>query len=187
MAEIIYPPAPPTQSETANTAEADESEVVSSVENIKSSDDLFREHFVRGSFDYLPRHDKTYIKDAYDVITRNEWWKIFKLHLETKGVNRQTGFMFTNDDFYHKIKNAIASTPIGGGHSGCSIGCVMRDMEYIALHGEYEYYKTKIRYAAQQRNNLEYQRRLQEMQQIRQDIENETTTENMSTSETTSE
>jgi hypothetical protein len=187
MAEIIYPPVPPTQSETANAATSYQTEVVGSTQNIQSSDDLLREQFVRGSFDYLPRHDKTYIKDAYDVITRNEWWKIFKRHLETTGVNRQTGFMFTDNDVYHNIKNAIASTPIGGGHSGCSIAFVMRDMEYIALHGEYEYYKTKIRYATQQRNNLEYQRRLQEMQQIRQDIENETNAENMTTSETTSE
>ena len=180
MSEIVYPPAPPTQFEIANTAAADQSEVVGSIQNIQSSDDLLRQQFVRGSFDYLPRHDKPYIKDAYDVITRNEWWKTFKLHLETTGVNLQTGFMFTDDDLYHTIKNAIASTPIGGHHSGCSIAFVMRDMEYIALHGEYEYYKTKIAYADQQRNNLEYQRRLREMQQIRQDIENEMNSENTS-------
>ncbi len=91
-------------------------------------------------FEYLPEHTRRYVKDAYDVISRNEWWVPFREALKSRGVNPNTGFMFTDDPFYNKIQNAIHSTTIGGGHSGSSMGYVMREMELIALYGE-EVYK----------------------------------------------
>jgi hypothetical protein len=56
-----------------------------------------------------------------------------------RGVDPESGFMFNQDPLYRKIMNAIGSTQIGGGHSGSSIGFVMREMEIIALHGEPAY------------------------------------------------
>ena len=47
--------------------------------------------------------------------------------------------MYSRDPFYNMIMNKIASTRIGGGHSGSSMGLVMRDMQYIAIHGEAMY------------------------------------------------
>ena len=106
---MSFPPIPPTSS-TSSTIKCD--------------------------FEYLPEHTRSYVKDAYEVITRNEWWVPFREALKSRGVNPDTGFMFTDDPFYQKIQNAIHSTAIGGGHSGSSMGYVMREMEVIALYGE---------------------------------------------------
>jgi hypothetical protein len=89
------------------------------------------------TFDYLPESNRKFIKDAYDVITRNEWWGIFRQALQTRGV--QEGFMWTTDPLYNMIINAVSSTHIGGLHSGTSIALTMRGMQYIALHGEPAY------------------------------------------------
>lgn len=79
------------------------------------------------------------MKDAYDVILRNEWWLPFREALISRGVDSNVGFTYTDDPLYKTIKTAILSTSVGCGHSGSSLGCVMRIMQYIALNGESEY------------------------------------------------
>lgn len=116
--------------------------------------------FTPGEFDYiLPDWDRSYIKDAYQVISRNEWWRPFREALQTRGVDNQTGFMFSRDLFYNQIMNAISETSIGGGHSGCSMGFVMRAMETIALYGEADYRRQCLEYQAtrNQRRQLQQQ------------------------------
>ena len=95
--------------------------------------------FGPSDFEYLSKHDRTFIKDAYEVISRKELWNTFRNELLSKGVNRGTGFMYSENRVYGKIKVAIASTDIGGRHSGSSMGHVMREMEFIALNGEPAY------------------------------------------------
>ncbi len=96
------------------------------------------------SFDYLPQRDRSYVKDAHDIISRNEWWGPFREALLSRGVNSETGFMFNNDPLYTRIMNAVGDTEIGCRHSGSSIGYVMREMEFIALHGEPAYRERKL-------------------------------------------
>lgn len=91
------------------------------------------------TFDYLPEITRLYVRDAYDVISRNEWWGPFRIALLERGVDSNTGFMFNSDPLYRRIMNAIGSTETGGRHSGSSMGFVMREMETIALHGEPAY------------------------------------------------
>jgi hypothetical protein len=91
------------------------------------------------TFDYLLEINRAFIKDAYDVISRNEWWDAFRDALLSRGVDTNTGFMFNSDPLYTKIMEAIGSTETGGGHSGCSMGFVMRAMQFIALKGEPAY------------------------------------------------
>jgi hypothetical protein len=91
------------------------------------------------TFDYLPEGTRLYISDAYDVISRNEWWGPFRAALLERDVDSNTGFMFNTDPLYTRIMNAIGSTEVGSRHSGCSIGFVMREMKTIALHGEPTY------------------------------------------------
>jgi len=90
-------------------------------------------------FDYLSDSNRRFIKDAYDVITRKELWYAFRNELLTRGVDIGTGFMFTSNPVYIKIQDAISSTNIGSGHTGFSMGYVMREMEFIALKGEPAY------------------------------------------------
>jgi hypothetical protein len=102
--------------------------------------------FTPGEFAYACDCDRSYLRDAFQVITRNEWWRPFKESLQTRGVDHYTGFQFSNDALYNKIMNAIGSTAIGGGHSGSSMGATMRVMQTIALEGEAEYRRQCIEY-----------------------------------------
>jgi hypothetical protein len=88
------------------------------------------------TFEYLSPIDKLYVTDAYEVISRNEWWGPFRTALLSRGVNNDTGFMFNTDPLCEKIMDAISSTQTGAGHSGFSITCVMWNMKFIALNGE---------------------------------------------------
>ena len=90
-------------------------------------------------FEYLSDYCRKYVKDAYDAISRKELWQPFRKELLTNSVDIDNGFMFTENPVYNKVKLAILSTSIGGLHSGCSMGFVMREMEYIALNGEPSY------------------------------------------------
>uniref|UniRef100_A0A6C0JZB6 Uncharacterized protein n=1 Tax=viral metagenome TaxID=1070528 RepID=A0A6C0JZB6_9ZZZZ len=142
--EIIMPPEPPT-------------------ENVDT--------FTPGEFAYASDWDRRYLRDAYQVITRNEWWGQFRDALNSRGVSYTTGFQFTNDPLYNKIMNAIANTPVGGCHSGASIGCVMRIMQIIALKGEAEYRRECIEYEEEERRRqqalqMEEDRRRQQALQM---------------------
>lgn len=94
--------------------------------------------FTPGEFLYV-QNGRDYLQDAYRVISINEWWGPLKQYLLKNGVSNNTGFTFTYDTFYRNIMNEIASTPVGSGHSGCSMGFCMRVMAEIALHGEATY------------------------------------------------
>jgi len=106
--------------------------------------------FAPCDFTYLSEFDRKYVKDAYDVISRKELWRPFRKELLTRGVGIDTGFMFTENPVYKRVKLEIFSTSIGGLHSGCSLGFVMREMEFIALNGEPAY-----RLTIEQRNQME--------------------------------
>lgn len=144
--EMIMPPTPP---------------VVEVIHPITQTDNAMstsppvvqEESFIPGEFAYAYKWDNSYLKDAYQVISRNEWWVPFKQALIYRGVDSSTGFQFSKDPFYNKVMDAIASTRIGGGHSGSSIGATMRVMETIALNGEAEYRRQCIAYQAEKHNN----------------------------------
>jgi hypothetical protein len=94
-------------------------------------------------FDYLPESSREFVQDAYEVISKNEWWQPFREALLSRGVDSTSGFMFTNDPLYRFIMQAICDTNIGSLHSGFSIAYVMREMKFIALNGEDEYKKLR--------------------------------------------
>ena len=97
------------------------------------------------TFDYIwNSNTRLWVRDAYQVITQKEWWTEFKYALETRGVDENTGFMFTSDPVYSKIMHAISNTPVGQTHSGCSLALCMRELKFIALHGEPEYRKRYV-------------------------------------------
>jgi nucleoid-associated protein YgaU len=153
MTDVIMPPFPPSSTEEQASAVEDQASVVedqaSVVEEqasvVEEQASVEEEPFIPGNFDYIQDSwTRKYVQDAYQVISRNEWWGKFKKALEIRGVSVFTGFTFTDDPLYKIIMNGIASTPIGGGHSGCSMGWCMREMQQIALFGEREYKKQYI-------------------------------------------
>jgi hypothetical protein len=129
--------------------------------------------FTPGEFAYADKWDREYLKDAYQVISRNEWWGPLRKALLARGVDARTGFQFTEDPLYKKIMNAISETYIGGGHSGSSIGATMRVMQTIALKGEAEYCRACIAYRAEQQRNREAMRIQRQLEEVRRQIEQE--------------
>jgi hypothetical protein len=86
--------------------------------------------FVPGAFEYIKDYNANYkamLVNAYQAVTQTETWDFVKEDCES--------FMFSKDPRIYLISNKM--TALGyGGHSGCSFGCVMRDMQYIAQNGE---------------------------------------------------
>jgi hypothetical protein len=113
QAVTILPPQPPTAED----------------EFIENGD------FVKGQFVYINNNsEKRMLQTAYQAINILELWNYMK---ENPG---QNGFVFSGDDRVHKIYNKIEELGYHG-HSGCSFGCVLRDMQAIAKYGEKEYRK----------------------------------------------
>ena len=71
---------------------------------------------------YPDEHSRMMVKDAYDVAVSLE------LLDEIKNINPERGFMFTSSPIIDKISKNLKYD----GHSGCSFGWTMRQLEYIA-------------------------------------------------------
>ena len=86
--------------------------------------------FVPGKFEYIKpssAHYKTMLVNAFQAITQTETWDFVKQDCES--------FMFSQDPKISIISEKMIELGYDG-HSGCSFGCIMRDMQYIAKHGE---------------------------------------------------
>jgi hypothetical protein len=100
-----------------------------------STEDEYIENgeFVKGNFDYIKNNsEKKMLQTAYQSINLLELWDFIK---EDPG---ETGFMCSKDKNVYKIYNKIEELGYGG-HSGCSFGCIMRDMQSIARYGEKQF------------------------------------------------
>jgi hypothetical protein len=71
---------------------------------------------------YPDLNDREMVQDAYETTVKLE------LLDEIKNLNPQNGFMFTNSPVIDKISANLKYT----GHSGCSFGWTMRQVEYLA-------------------------------------------------------
>ena len=121
----IRPPAPPTQTEERRPV-------------------IIEGEYVFSSFEYITcEFTRNMLRDACCVMNRNELWRPFRAALLSRGVG-EYGFMFTTDPLYIRIQRLIASTPLGGSHSGFSMTFVMRNLEKIAILGEAEYRRQTI-------------------------------------------
>jgi hypothetical protein len=105
--EIILPPGPPSAEE----------------EFITNGD------FVKGQFDYTTKYDKPMLRTAYQAINILELWSFMK---QNPG---KDGYMWSSDRRIDLIYNKIVELGYKG-HSGCSFGCTMRYMQFIAREGE---------------------------------------------------
>ena len=71
---------------------------------------------------YPDTNDRFMVQDAYDTVVKLE------LLDEIKNLNPERGFMFTKSSVIDKISNNLQYS----GHSGCSFGWTMRQVEYLA-------------------------------------------------------
>ena len=99
---------------------------------------IVNDDFVKGQFDYIKSNsEKQMLQTAYQAINILELWDYMK---QNPGPN---GFTFSHDIRVRKIYNKIEELGYHG-HSGCSFGCVLRDMQIIAKDGEKEFRKTYL-------------------------------------------
>ena len=71
---------------------------------------------------YPDTHSRMMVKDAYDTAVKLEVLD------ELKNLNPQNGFMFTE----HHVIDKISKNLKYDGHSGCSFGWTMRQVECLA-------------------------------------------------------
>jgi hypothetical protein len=73
---------------------------------------------------YPDTNDREMVQDAYNTAVKLE------LLDAIKNLNPQNGFMFTNSPVIDKISANLQYI----GHSGCSFGWTMREVEYLAKY-----------------------------------------------------
>ena len=79
------------------------------------------------TFGFIPSTDRIMYETAFNAITQLELWNYMKNF-------RGESFMFSNDPEVMRIYKKIEQLGYVG-HSGCSFGCIMRTMEFIANNG----------------------------------------------------
>ena len=115
MTPTTFPPSPPT----------DIDELLETFINVNV--------YGTGSFDYIKNNDmREMLKNAWLATTLTESWGFIKQKIES--------FTFSPhpkiNEIYSKMKD-LGYT----GHSGYSFGCIMREIQFIAINGEQEYIK----------------------------------------------
>ena len=85
-------------------------------------------------FEYVKdRSTRELLINAYDGITIAEGWEFMKLDIDS--------FMISSHPKMTEIREQMYKLPNGGLHSGSSFGCVMREMQFLALYGEEQHKK----------------------------------------------
>lgn len=90
------------------------------------------EAFVHGKFDYVSGVSQIMLQNAYEAITLTETWDFVRKDTES--------FMISNSPEIKIITKKMFELGYCG-HSGCSFGWTMRQMQFIAKNGEQEYKK----------------------------------------------
>jgi nanoRNase/pAp phosphatase (c-di-AMP/oligoRNAs hydrolase) len=88
-----------------------------------------------GQFEYINDvWTREMLINAWQAINLTELWDFVKQDIDS--------FMFSHDPRVTRIYNKMEELGYGG-HSGASFGFTMRNMQYLAEHGE-EKFKTEI-------------------------------------------
>jgi hypothetical protein len=116
----ILPPSPPNNSS-----------IISSLEHQKN-DDIF----IFGKFIYVKDDNKKeMLQNAWTAITQLDLWDYMKRDTDS--------YMMSSDKEINIITEKMAELGYDG-HSGASFGWTMRQMQYIAQHGEDDFMDTYL-------------------------------------------
>jgi hypothetical protein len=129
------------------------------------------EHVGDGQFTFVKnKHDREMMQNAFQAITLTKMWKFV--------ANKEQLFGSSQNIFV--ISNMMEKLGFGG-HSGCSYWTTMKNMHYLAVHGDEKFKKEfeknselELLEAKQQlqRNALERKRQLERKHQLeRQELE----------------
>lgn len=90
----------------------------------------------KGQFEYIQTENtRQMLMNCWEAITLTEMWNFMK---KDPGSN---GYMFSNARELKIITKKMNELPNNVGHSGFTMGWTLRQMQFIALHGEDEYKK----------------------------------------------
>jgi hypothetical protein len=116
----ILPPSPPNNSS-----------IISSLEH-QQNDDMF----IFGKFIYVKDDNKKeMLQNAWTAITQLDLWDYMKRDTDS--------YMMSSDKEINIITEKMAELGYDG-HSGASFGWTMRQMQYIAQHGEDDFMDTYL-------------------------------------------
>ena len=94
-----------------------------------------QEKLIPGKFKYIKdKYERIMLSNAWQAITMTETWNFVKQPTES--------FMMSNDKRIWIITAKMEELGYNG-HSGCSFGWTMRQMQYIARNGEENYKKSR--------------------------------------------
>jgi hypothetical protein len=86
-------------------------------------------HVTDAEFNTIPdEHSRVMLKNAYQAITLTEHWDYMRTFSEQS-------FMFSNSPVVSTIITKMSQLGYDG-HSGCSFGWTMRNMEFFAKNGK---------------------------------------------------
>lgn len=135
----ILPPLPPQQKEVLSIINPDKITNSNLLEGLEppvlrrqqANDYQSEELFVKGKFLYIQdKHSREMLINAWNAITEVDLWDYMR--------NDCYSYMCSNDEQISIISNKMEELGYNG-HSGFSFGWTMRQMQYIAKHGEEKY------------------------------------------------
>jgi hypothetical protein len=92
-------------------------------------------NIIPGKFEYIADvYERLMLSNAWQAITMTETWNFVREPIES--------FMMSNDNRIWIITAKMGELGYNG-HSGCSFGWTMRQMQYIARNGEENYKKSR--------------------------------------------
>ena len=90
-----------------------------------------------GEFKYISSYnDRVMMTNAWQAITLTETWDFVKQDIDS--------FMFSSEPHISIISKKMEELGYNG-HSGSSFGWVMRNMQYIAKHGETKFHEEYLK------------------------------------------
>jgi hypothetical protein len=96
-----------------------------------------QDYFIPGNFDYIKcKASREMIENAYMAVNQLELWAFMKKNCES--------YMLSNGPEIWRITDKMVELGYDG-HSGFSFGWTMRQIQYIAKHGEKKFIEDWIR------------------------------------------
>jgi len=124
---ILYPPFPPTLDDDRTLTTVSSQDSFTTI-NITETEG---ETFVPGKFNYIDSiSTREMLQNAWQAVNQTEMWPFVAQSIES--------FMMSTDVNIYIISNKMVELGYDG-HSGFSFGWTMRQMQFIAKHGEIKF------------------------------------------------
>jgi len=130
---ILFPPSPPTLDEERSINTGSSQETITTINTVITPE---TDTFIPGKFEYVKcAHTREMLANAWQAINLTETWDFVRMPTES--------FMMSRDDRIWVITAKMEELGYYG-HSGNSFGWTLRQMQFIAQHGEARFRKTYL-------------------------------------------